>query len=211
MIKKNFKTLIITSIIILLPIIAGLLLWKQLPAKMPSHWGVTGEIDGYAEKEIVVFLVPMIMLLIQWLCAFITGLDPKAENITDKSMNLILWIIPCINLTVNTIMYLTALNIPVPVNIILSAVCGIMFIIIGSHLPQCKQTYTIGIKVPWTLNDEDNWNKTHRLAGKLWVIGGLLILATSFLETIFIFLGITLLITIIPVVYSYLLFKNSKE
>lgn len=211
MIKKNFKTLLITSIIILLPIIAGLLLWNQLPEQIPSHWNVNGEIDGYTKKEIVVFLIPIIMLTIQWLCAFITGLDPKIENISHKSMNLVLWIIPCINFSINTIMYLTALNKPVPVNIVSPMLCGIVFIIIGNHLPKCKQTYTIGIKIPWTLDDEDNWNKTHRLAGKLWVVGGLLILATSFLETIFIPLGIALLMTIIPVIYSYLLFKNSKK
>lgn len=211
MIKKNFKTLLITSIIILLPIIAGLLLWNQLPEQIPSHWNVNGEIDGYAKKEIVVFLIPIIMLTIQWLCAFITGLDPKIDNISHKSMNLVLWIIPCINFSINTIMYLTALNKPVPVNIVSPMLCGIVFIIIGNHLPKCKQTYTIGIKIPWTLDDEDNWNKTHRLAGKLWVVGGLLILATSFLETIFIPLGIALLMTIIPVIYSYLLFKNSKK
>ena len=211
MIKKNFKTLLITSIIILLPIIAGLLLWNQLPEQIPSHWNVNGEIDGYAKKEIVVFLIPIIMLTIQWLCAFTTGLDPKIDNISQKSMNLVLWIIPCLNIAINTIMYLTALNKPVPVNIISPILCGIAFIIIGNHLPKCKQTYTMGIKIPWTLDDEDNWNKTHRLAGKLWVVGGLLILATSFLETIFIPLGIALLMTIIPVIYSYLLFKNSKE
>ena len=85
---------------------------------------------------------------------------------------------------------------------------GLMFIIVGNYLPKCKQNYTIGIKIPWTLNSEENWNKTHRFAGWLWTICGILIMLTGFLGSFWVFLPIALLMVIVPVVYSYILHRK---
>ena len=75
--KKNKWTFIITSVIILLPIAVGLLLWDKLPEQVPFHWGINGEVDGWATKTQAVFLLPLLMLGIQWLCSFVTQFDPK--------------------------------------------------------------------------------------------------------------------------------------
>ena len=80
MIKKNLKVLIITSIIILLPILAGVVLWDQLPDPMPTHWNAAGEIDGWSSKPFAVFVLPLILLAIQWLCMLGTAADPKKKN-----------------------------------------------------------------------------------------------------------------------------------
>ena len=87
---------------------------------------------------------------------------------------------------------------------------GALFVIIGNYMPKCKQSYTIGIKIPWTLNDEENWNKTHRMAGFLWVIGGVVIMATAFLGTFQLLFVVLIPMVIIPFVYSYLLYKKNK-
>ena len=68
MIKKHLKFLIMTSFIILLPILAGLLLWDQLPEQIPSHWNTDGEIDGWSSKPFAVFGLPLILLAVHWLC-----------------------------------------------------------------------------------------------------------------------------------------------
>ncbi len=80
MIKKNLKVLIITSVIILLPILAGLVLWNQLPEQIPFHWNAAGEVDGFASKPMAVFGTPLLMLALQWLCVFATYTDPKKQN-----------------------------------------------------------------------------------------------------------------------------------
>ena len=77
MIKKNLKVLIITSIVILLPILAGLILWNQLPEQIPTHWNAAGEIDGWSSKPFAIFGLPAIMLAAQWLCVLGTAADPK--------------------------------------------------------------------------------------------------------------------------------------
>ena len=208
MIKKHWKTLLITSIITLLPIVAGLLLWNKLPEKMPIHWNAEGVVDGWGSKAFAVFGLPGIMLAVQWLCALGTSADPKKANHPEKVLHLVLWIIPVLSIVLFAITYAAALGKQVRVEVILPVLIGLIFTIIGNYMPKCKQNYTIGIKIPWTLNSEENWNKTHRFAGILWVIGGILIMATAFLGKIWISLPIVLVMALIPMLYSYILHRK---
>ena len=120
-------------------------------------------------------------------------------------------ICPVISILIHTIMYLYALGIKVDVPVIMSLFIGVVFIIVGNYLPKCRQNYTIGIKIPWTLNDEDNWNKTHRFAGVLWTVAGFVFLATAFLGNFWIFLPLVLIMVIVPMIYSYILHKKSID
>ena len=211
MIKKNLPKLIITSLIILIPIVIGLILWDKLPDQVPVHWNMSGEVDDYATKTQAVFAMPLVLVAFQWICVLGTSLDPKKQNINDKMFTLVLWIIPVISLLCNSMVYATALDHKVDVEIIMPLFMGALFVIIGNYLPKCKQSYTMGIKLPWTLDDEENWNKTHRMAGFLWVIGGVVIMATAFLGAFWLFFIVLIPMVIVPTVYSYLLYKKSKK
>ena len=208
MIKKYWKTLLITSIITLLPIVAGLLLWNKLPEKMPTHWNAEGVVDGWSSKPFAIFGLPGIMLAVQWLCALGTGADPKKANHPEKVLHLVFWIIPVLNNVLLAITYAVALGKQVRIDVILPVLIGLIFTIIGNYMPKCKQNYTIGIKIPWTLNSEENWNKTHRFAGILWVICGIVIMLTGFFGGIWIFFGIALLMVLAPMLYSYILHRR---
>ena len=208
MIKKHLKLLIITSIIILLPIVVGLLLWNQLPEQLPTHWDAHGQVDGWSSKPMAVFGLPCILVAAQWLCALGTAADPKKKNHADKLLQLVLWIIPLLSVLVQTLAFLTALGTAVKMELIFPLIFGLLFVIIGNYMPKCKQNYTLGIKLPWTLNSEENWNKTHRFAGILWVVGGVIIMATAFLGSIWFFLGITMAMVITPTVYSFILHQR---
>lgn len=208
MIKKHWKLLIITSIVLLLPIVAGLILWNQLPDQMPTHWNAAGEVDQWNSKPFTVFVLPLIMLAVQWLCSLGTAADPKKANHSEKVLQLILWIIPCLSLVLMAITYATALGKEVRIDVIMPIVIGLVLAVIGNYLPKCKQSYTIGIKIPWTLNSEENWNKTHRFAGRLWLICGLVMILTSFFGGFWVFLPIVLLMVLAPFLYSYLLHRK---
>ena len=211
--KKNKWTLIITSVIILLPIAVGVLLWDKLPEQVPYHWGINGEVDGWATKTQAVFLMPLMMLGIQWLCSFVTQLDPKKAN-SDKMQWLVLWIIPVLNLFLHVMVWLQALGREVNMAVVMPLFMGALFVIMGNYLPKCKQSYTVGIKLPWTLDNEENWNKTHRLAGKLWVAGGLLCMPCALLSGVWSFIvmmGVLVLMCAVPTVYSYQLYKKNKK
>ena len=205
MIKKNWKVLVITSVITLLPILAGLILWNQLPEQMPTHWNAAGEVDGWSSKPFAVFGLPLILLAAQWLCTLGVGADPKKNNHPEKILHLVLWIIPVLSVVLFAITYAVALGKEVRMEVVMPVFIGILFAIIGNYLPKCKQNYTIGIKIPWTLNSEENWNRTHRFAGRLWVICGIAIMLTGFFGGFWVFLPIVLLMVIVPCIYSYVL------
>ena len=208
MIKKNLKVLILTTVVMLLPILAGLILWNQLPEQMPTHWNAAGEIDGWSSKPFAVFVLPLIMVAAQWLCMLGTAADPKKNNHSEKVLHLILWIIPALSVVLHAVTYATALGYAVPIEVVMPVLIGLIFTIIGNYMPKCKQNYTIGIKIPWTLDNEENWNRTHRFAGWLWTFCGVAIMFTGFLGGFWVFLPITLLMVLAPIIYSYVLHKK---
>ena len=211
MIKKNKLALILSSIIILIPMVIGLLLWNKLPETLPMHWNAAGEVDGYSGRGMAVFFLPLFMLGMHWFCILMTSLDPKSKDIGGKTVHLVIWICPFMSLLTNSFVYSTALGYELSVNSIMPLFLGLMFLIIGNYLPKCKRNYTIGIKVSWALEDDGNWTATHRFAGKVWVIGGAVIMATAFLGYFIIFIGITMVMALAPILYSYLYYRNHEK
>lgn len=214
MIKENKKKLILTSIIILLPIVIGMILWNKLPDKLPTHWNSAGEIDGWSSKAFAVFGLPGFLFAVHWVCVLASSADPKKQNIEGKVLNIVLWICPIISVLGAVLMYGAALGMEFRVEKIIPLLVGVVFIVIGNYLPKCKQSYTMGIKLPWTLNDEENWNRTHRLGGKLWVACGVVIILSMFLPNKFmvvIFLSVVAVAVFVPTVYSYLIFREKEK
>ena len=208
MIKKNLKVLILTTVVMLLPILAGLILWDQLPDQMPTHWNAAGEVDGWSGKPFAVFGLPLIMVAAQWLCMLGTAADPKKNNHSEKVLHLVLWIVPALSVVLHAVTYATALGHAVPMEVVMPILVGLIFTIIGNYMPKCKQNYTIGIKIPWTLDNEENWNRTHRFAGWLWTFCGIAIMCTGFFGGFWVFLPITLLMVLTPIIYSYVLHRK---
>lgn len=211
MIKRNKGTLILTTAILLLPMLIGLVLWNKLPEQVPMHWNAAGEVDGWGSRSMLVFFLPLLLIGIQWLGALATSLDPKSRDLKGKLAHLVLWICPFISLLAHTLVYAKILGYDLAVEIIMPLIFGLLFMVIGNLLPKCKQNYTIGIKLPWTLNNEENWNKTHRLAGRLWVVGGALMAATAVFGSFIIFIFIVLIMVIVPTVYSYLYYRKHRN
>ena len=208
MVKKHLKILIITSIVSLLPILAGLILWNQLPDQIPTHWNGEGEIDGWSSKPFAVFGLPLILLAAHWLGTFCMLADPKRQNQTGKILQISFWIVPVLSIALSGVTYSSSMGIGVRVEVILPLLLGILFVVLGIYMPKCKQNYTIGLKLPWTLHSEENWNRTHRLAGWLWVGGGLVTMGTAFFGNVLLALVPILLMALIPTVYSYILYRK---
>ena len=211
MIRKNLKTMVITSIVIILPIIAGLIFWNELPDKIAIHWGIDGKADGWGSKAFAVFGLPLFLLAMHWVCLIATSLDPKKQNIDGKPLNLVLWICPVISLFINTLVYCLSLGIGIDISLISILFFGIGFMIIGNYMPKCRPNYSVGIKVSWTLNNEENWRMTHRFAGKVWTLGGLVIIASAMFKSFVLLFIEILLSTLIPIIYSYIYHKRQKQ
>ena len=203
--KINLKLLSLTSILTLLPILVGVILWKDLPASLPSHFGLDGQADGFSSKLEVVFLIPLLMLGLHFFAVVVTSLDPKASHVSPKMKTLIYWLVPLISGLVQLSIYGAAFGLIGNSTRIGLMMVGIVFLVVGNYLPKTKQNYTVGIRLPWTLDSEENWNKTHRLAGRLWVLGGLIILVNGFLSwaVFYVFFGVLLVMVLVPIFYSY--------
>ena len=205
MLKANRKTLIIASIVTLLPVLIGIICWNHLPDVMATHFGMNNEANGFSSKAFAVFGIPVILLAVLWFGAIVTSRDPKRQNISPKMFSLVVWIAPFTSLVVAAILYPVNLGYELDITFFSELLFGVMFIIIGTYLPKARQNYTIGIRVPWTLANEENWNRTHRLAGKLWIICGILMIIICLTRSASLqwLVGILLITVLVPCIYSY--------
>ncbi len=206
---KNKKMLIWTSLVCLIPLIVGAAVYSRLPETMATHWNLSGEPDGWSSRAFAVFGLPGILLAVNLFLPFALKADPKRENMSDKLVAISLWTIPVVSLLCCGLTLARGLGYEVRVERWVPVFMGVLFIVIGNYLPKTKQSYTMGIKLPWTLASEENWNRTHRLAGFLWVIGGALFILMSFIGwSMAAFLSIIALMVLAPMVYSYLLYRK---
>ena len=210
MIKQNKYKLIISAIITLLPMIFGIIVWDRLPENIATSFGWNGEITGYSSKMFAVVGLPVMLTFVNLICIIATSADPRRKNINNKVFSVVIGIVPVCSLLCGACIYANALGYKISVESIMPVFVGILFFVLGFILPKCKQNYTIGIKLPWTLHDEENWDKTHKLAGKLWIYGGIIMVVSGLFNLTFLFMAIIFALVIIPTVYSYLLYRKQK-
>ena len=206
--KKYKKTMILTSIVMLIPILIGVLLWDRLPEQVATHFDFEGNPNGWTSRGFTVFGIPLFLLACQWIAAAATLSDPKHKNLSEKVFKLILWLVPIVSLILVFVTYGYALGYETSEGSIAFAIMGIFFIVIGNYLPKCRQNYKVGIKIPWTLHDEENWNHTHRMAGYLWILGGLIMLANIFLKWDWLFAVVLAVAVLVPMIYSYWYYRK---
>ena len=208
--KMNKKLLLLTSIVILFPILWGVMIWSQLPNQISIHFNAAGQANNFQSKALAVFGLPIFLLLVHLFVIFVTARDPKNQTMNEKMGKVIYWLTPIVSLSVFYLIYSKALGSTTNPFIFVSALLGLIFVMMGNYMPKLKVNQTVGIRLPWTLQSEDNWHKTHRLAGKLWVFGGLILLLEAGLQfAVPYVMGIVILtIVFIPVVYSYQLSRE---
>ena len=176
------KALWLSLILGVLQAIAAIIAWQYMPDLLPTNWNAAGEINRYAGRWIL-FLPAAITIFITILLYFVPKIEPKGKNIerSGKGYPAIMIILAILMSVVLAITIFAGLGYNVPVHLIIPVLVGIMFIIIGNFLPQAKQNYVYGIRLSWTLANEEVWAKTHRLGGKIFVIMGLLWIGGAFL------------------------------
>ena len=210
---KNKKYWLITSAVTLLPIILGLLLWDQLPDKLPTHFGVDGAADGWGSKGFAVFGIPAMWLIFHLITWGVTRLDQQNRGHNEKVLNLVGLTFPTMSIAFSVLLYTRALEIELDMSSILFPLLGLLFIAMGNWLPKVKQNSTLGIKIRWTLYNEENWNKTHRFAGFVWVIGGVLFCLMGFVpeKSLYWLLPMQIvLLAVVPTVYSWNLARKQR-
>ena len=206
MLKQNKGKLLLTSLLTILPIPAGLCLKDSLPASVPIHWGIDGKPDGFGSPLTVFVLLPLVLLALHWLGIFITLRDNKGNDQHKKILGMIYWFCPAISLLLTVFMYGIMSGEELPSLAFPLLLIGITFILIGNYLPKCRRNRTIGIRIGWALANEENWNATHRFGGKVYVTVGVLCLPAALLPmSLFPVAALTIILTavLLPVLYSW--------
>ncbi len=211
--KINKKYVIIGCIICLLPSVFGVAMWNKLPTEIPIHWNAAGEIDNYVPKWIAVFILPLFLAAMNLVCHITSARDKRKDNYSKALTAMTYWLLPIVSLIACPICIFAAVGVNVKIQVIIPPLVGLMLVFVGNYLPKCKQNSTMGVKLPWTLSSEENWNRTHRVTGWLWLISGLCIIVLAFCafsSTAFASIMFTLLAVdiIIPTVYSFALHKK---
>ena len=209
--KMNKKQPILTSFVIVLPALLGAFFWNSLPEQIPTHFGIDGQADGYSSKLFALVAFPILFVIFQIIALASLEKESVKVAVPAKMRKLYAWIVPALSFIVQGSIYANALGWVKSSPTLVTAFLGIIFIILGNYLPKTHRNHTIGIRIPWTLSDDKNWYKTHRMAGKLWVLGGLLILLESFVQVAMPYvMGVVIAIMIIaPMIYSFLLSRKA--
>lgn len=207
---KKDKLMWLTTIICLLPIILSVILYDKLPAQVPIHFDVKGEANNYAPKAVEAFGIPVFMAVINIFSHFKINNDPKKKNASTTLIYVTKWTIPLMSIILVPVTLFIAMGYKLPIQIIVPAIVGVIIVACGNYLPKCKQNYTVGIKLPWTLNSEDNWNRTHHMAGYVWIISGICMIIGSWIQisSVFIILTVIIAMLLLPFVYSYSMYKK---
>lgn len=214
MIKKHKWSILAASLVTLLPILFGFLLRQKILEAFPGHWGAGATDQGWSGIWAVIIGLPLLLLVLQWVCLLFTAKDIKGKAQNSKVTGLVLWIIPMISLFTSGVFYAAAVEKTATIQYMGLALFGLLFVLLGNYLPKCKQSFTLGIKIRWTLISEENWYATHRFAGKLWFVGGLLLFAGMLLPQdvlLWVFPAFLLGMILPPVLYSWLYYKKQVE
>lgn len=153
--------------------------------------------------------LPVMMLFFHFICIVATNIDPKRKNISKKVFRVVMWICPVISLVNCNILYVYNWGYKLNIGFVCGLLVGILYLILGNFIPKVKPNYSIGFRIPWALNDSDNWYHTHRFGGKCMVIGGIAMIVTSPFQNVWIFLALVIVPCILPVVYSYMFYRKT--
>jgi len=186
-------------------------------ASIAIHWNIHGEADGYADKGFALWMMPAMALAVSLFMAFIPLIEPRKKHLVQSGVLFrTAWVGSMMVVAVaHSVVVLTASGMDLPVLQIIMATVGLLLTLIGNLLGKSQSNFFVGIRTPWTLSSDRSWDKTHRLAGRLWVLGGLGIAVGSFLveasQIVFLMVGAVLVMTLIPVIASYFYWRGDKS
>ena len=214
MLRKNKLPLILSSLIILLPFLVGVLLRLFCPEVISSEW--SDSLNGsFWNAKIALFLFSTLLFLaVHWICAYFILKDEKNQTQSDKILSLGLWIVPVFSLIGGCTIIEAATGKDFGFGFIAQLIFSTMFFILGNYMPKCKPNQSIGIKLPWTLHSEENWCKTHRVTGMFWVAGSvtmflfLMVFENGFVSKI---LPILFIMMAGPILFSVLYYRKQVK
>jgi uncharacterized membrane protein len=209
----------LAAMLIIAPFIYGALIFPNLPSRIPTHFNIEGKADAWGGPSSI-FIGPGIMgavsIFVYVLVSNLKKFDPKKYEEANDALykNFALLTVAFLSILSLIIIYSSTHADQINVGKLILPLVGLSFAGLGWYMPKFKQNYFVGFKLPWTLENVDNWNETHKVAGTVWMFGGWFqVIATVSLPMKFGFIGFmltTAVMIIVPTVFSYRMFKNGN-
>ena len=214
--NKYLKESVLWALIVL-PYVYLATIWNNMPGQIPTHFNLEGNVDSWSGKTTLLFLPGALGIGIYLLLLLIPALDPKKKilQMGDKYYTFRFMLTFFFSFFAIYLLYISNSGSLKNPNLLI-ALIGALFAMLGNYFQAIRPNYFIGIRTPWTLENEQTWKKTHRLGGRLWMAGGVLIAVLSFIIHSNLALAITFgallfVMVIVPVVYSYTEFQKEKK
>jgi uncharacterized membrane protein len=189
--------------------------YPELPGTMPIHWNMAGTADSFAPKAQALFIFPGIALAMLALFQFLPKIDPKKENYPkfEKTWEIIQFALLVFFAYVYGLVIWASLDPGMNMNRYAMLGIGTLFVILGNYMGKIRRNYFVGYKLPWTIDNDEVWNKTHRLGGKMFMLGGAAFIANAFLNLYLAAMTVVIVgvILVVPVVYSYVIFRKIRK
>ncbi len=201
--------------LILAPLAYITLIWNELPTEIATHYNMSGNPDGWMRKETATLFLGLLSVFLYLALRFLPKIDPKGQLQTANFLKLRVLVTFFISAINGLVFYMAAHQ--ANTNKLTSSLLILTALLIaglGNYMTTIKPNYFVGIRTPWTLQSDTVWRKTHQMGGRWMVAGGLLSAVMVFVVpmpyTVGVVVGIMLLSTLIPVVYSYIYFRQEK-
>jgi uncharacterized membrane protein len=197
---------------IVFTIIAGIVVYPDLPTQIPIHWNILGLADKFAQKNIfTALLLPLTALFTYTLMLYIPYLDPKKEkyDLFAKAYYMIRLATISFLCVISCVVYSIELGFNVSIIKVVMVLLSILFIILGNLMGKIRQNWFVGFRIPWTMESEEVWNKTNRMAGRFFVVSGIIGVVGAFLPqnfTLILTLGPILVSVVFSSIYGYVLY-----
>lgn len=188
---------------------AAVYLW--LPDQIPSHWNLAGDVDSTMSKTWGAFMMPLIMLGLYGVFRVIPALSPKGYGIEAANSGFVGIRVAVFALfaLLNVLILLAALGVPIAMGSAVSMAVGGLLAVLGWFLDRLPRNFYVGIRTPWTIVDEDNWTRTHRLGKWLFMAAGLVMVVGGIMgANAFVIVTAALAAGLVPMVYSYLIYRQ---
>lgn len=209
--KINIKSLIITSIVCLLPIICGLIFYNSLPENIAIHWGIYNNANGYFSKPAFLFGMPIIMVALQVFLSIVSDLSDKNPEANKKAVTVYKWIIPIITIVMYMVTIAIALGNDLDIRKIVMLLLGILFIISGNYIPKVRSDYYMNSKVFWVKNrDEKLVNKAMKLTAYGLIGFGILFILSILFDVVVSIAVLIVTIVFCVFIYLYVYIKSIK-
>jgi uncharacterized membrane protein len=181
--KLTWKTELVPIAVIIIALLFSFYFYAQMPVKVPTHWNLAGQANGWSSRGFGAFFLPCLLIGIYGLFLFLPNLDPRRDHYPDfaKAYHNFKALIMITLLAIYLGASFTAIGVPVPIEYYVPYFTGVLFFMLGYQLKDIKPNHFIGIRTPWTLESDYVWEKTHQVGGVLFMIAGVLMAITGWL------------------------------